>query len=315
MNDVQERAANDPKAAAIYHQIQAAAKSASKTSGRPVGTQEYLVRHALESFLDRLNQTPHGDDFVLKGGILLAAYGIRRPTKDVDTEAIATDLTPANLARIAADVAALEAADGVAFDLASLTVDEIREDAEYTGLRLKVTTYIATAQVLVAWDVSAGDPIVPDARMVDVSRVLGGPVKLLGYSPETIIAEKGVTILQRGTTSTRWRDYVDIVQVDRHYALDRDKLVASVRAVAAYRNVDLQPAAPMLVGYGGLSQPKWAAWRRKAGVEDMSEPLLDDQVQLVCAVIDPAFSTDPGAIHVVTTAQPDGPNSRPAQRR
>lgn len=39
---------------------------AARAGSRPVGTQEYLVRHALESFLDRLNQTPHGDDFVLK---------------------------------------------------------------------------------------------------------------------------------------------------------------------------------------------------------------------------------------------------------
>lgn len=293
MNDIQASAANDPRAEEVYRQLQAAARSATRTGNRPVGTQEYLVRHALESFLDRLNQTTHGDDFVLKGGILLAAYGIRRPTKDVDAEAIATDLTPENLTRIATDVAAVEVADGVAFDLDSLTVEEIREDAEYTGLRLKVTSYISTAKVLVAWDVSAGDPIVPDARMIEVPRVLGTPVKLLGYVPETIVAEKGVTILQRGITSTRWRDYVDIVQVDRHYDLDRDKLVASVAAVAKYRDVDLRPAAPLLEGYGDLSQAKWAAWRRKAGVEDMSEALLDDQMRLVCAVVDPVFSTDP----------------------
>jgi hypothetical protein len=45
----------------------------------------------LESFLDRLTDTDHGQHFVLKGGILLAAYGARRPTKDVDAEAIKLD--------------------------------------------------------------------------------------------------------------------------------------------------------------------------------------------------------------------------------
>jgi hypothetical protein len=45
---------------------------------------DYLIRQALESFLDRLTQTVHVGDFVLQGGILLAAYGARRPTKDVD---------------------------------------------------------------------------------------------------------------------------------------------------------------------------------------------------------------------------------------
>jgi hypothetical protein len=30
-------------------------------------TQEYLIRHTLESFLDRLSRTAHAGDFVLKG--------------------------------------------------------------------------------------------------------------------------------------------------------------------------------------------------------------------------------------------------------
>ncbi|MFT4216320.1 MAG: nucleotidyl transferase AbiEii/AbiGii toxin family protein, partial [Micropruina sp.] len=47
-----------------------------------------------------------------------------------------------------------------------------------------------------------------------IDRVLGDPIELLGYAPETTIAEKGVTILERGITS-RWRDYVDIVQLAR----------------------------------------------------------------------------------------------------
>ena len=45
----------------------------------------------LESFLDRLTRTRHAQDFVLKGGILLASYGVRRPTKDLDAEAISAD--------------------------------------------------------------------------------------------------------------------------------------------------------------------------------------------------------------------------------
>lgn len=116
------------------------------------------------------------------------------------------------------------------------------------------------------------------------------PGALLGYAPETIVAEKGVTILQRGATSTRWRDYVDIVQVAQHYDLNHDTLVAAVKAVAQYRDVRLEPTAPLLEGYGALSQAKWAAWRRKAGVEALSEEHLVDQMRLVCAVLDPVFT-------------------------
>jgi hypothetical protein len=67
---------------AVFRQIQNKARSDGVKDGRPTPTAEYLTRHALDSFLDRLTRTEHRDGFVLKGGILLATYGIRRPTSD-----------------------------------------------------------------------------------------------------------------------------------------------------------------------------------------------------------------------------------------
>lgn len=84
----------------VYRQIQKAARAAATQYGIPAPTQEYLIRHALESFLDRLNHTPHRNDFVLKGGLLLGAYGVRRPTKDVDSNAISADVTPEHLKQV-----------------------------------------------------------------------------------------------------------------------------------------------------------------------------------------------------------------------
>lgn len=78
----------------VFKQLQRRARSVAGRSGEPAPTAEYLTRHALESFLDRLTQTEHADDFILKGGILLGVYGVRRPTKDVDAEAVSTSVTP-----------------------------------------------------------------------------------------------------------------------------------------------------------------------------------------------------------------------------
>ena len=71
----------------VFHTLQAKARSTASKTGAPTPTQEYMIRHLHESFLDRLGRSGHGDDFVLKGGILLAAYGVRRPTKDADANA------------------------------------------------------------------------------------------------------------------------------------------------------------------------------------------------------------------------------------
>ena len=58
----------------------------------------------------------------------------------------------------------------------------------------------------------AGAVAAVSARLEDrASGVRRAAVKALAT-----IAEKGVTILERGRTSTRWRDYVDIVALAEH---------------------------------------------------------------------------------------------------
>jgi hypothetical protein len=120
-------------------------------------------------------------------------------------------------------------------------------------------------------------------------RVVGEPFQVRGYAKETIMAEKGVTILQRGVSSTRWRDYVDIVRLASG-GFDRAELLGSARAVARYREVTLEPVAPHLDGYGELMQRKWSAWRRTHGEESQTEESLDAQVALVAQVLDTVFA-------------------------
>ena len=273
----------------VFRRLQSAARSVAAKTGTGAPTQEYLIRHTLESFLERLTRTTHAEDFVLKGGILLAAYGVRRPTKDADANAVGADVTAEHLIAVVHDIAAVETADGVVFDLESMSVQEIREHADYPGFRVRVGVSIGPWKGAAAWDVSTGDPIVPAPRQVRIDRVLGDPIVLLGYAPETTIAEKGVTILERGIASTRWRDYVDIVQLARQ-GIDTGELLRSAQAVARYRDVTLEPIAPHVAGYGQVGQAKWAAWRRKESLEAVCEADLDQQMALVASYLDPVFS-------------------------
>ncbi|MEY4508740.1 MAG: hypothetical protein RLZZ450_862 [Pseudomonadota bacterium] len=43
-------------------------------------TDEYLQTHALESFVERLAASESAGNFTLKGGVLLSAFHVRRPT-------------------------------------------------------------------------------------------------------------------------------------------------------------------------------------------------------------------------------------------
>jgi hypothetical protein len=55
----------------------------AKDTHRP--TDELHQLYALEGFLDRLSRSSHHPNFVLKGGVLLAAYAERRPTRGGET--------------------------------------------------------------------------------------------------------------------------------------------------------------------------------------------------------------------------------------
>jgi hypothetical protein len=67
-----------------YLELRAIARKAGRASD------EYLRLYALEGFLLRLAASDNSEDFVLKGGVLLAAYQLRRPTADIDFAALNT---------------------------------------------------------------------------------------------------------------------------------------------------------------------------------------------------------------------------------
>lgn len=57
-------------------------RNEARRSDRP--TRGLLQPYVLEGFLDRLANSDARERFVLKGGVLLAAFDARRPTNDVD---------------------------------------------------------------------------------------------------------------------------------------------------------------------------------------------------------------------------------------
>jgi hypothetical protein len=76
------RPARDTTAGRVYLDLRRKARAEAR------GTDELLVLYVLERFLYRLSISEFRDRFVLKGGMLLAAFDERRPTRD------APDLSP-----------------------------------------------------------------------------------------------------------------------------------------------------------------------------------------------------------------------------
>jgi Nucleotidyl transferase AbiEii toxin, Type IV TA system len=222
----------------------------------------------LEGFLLRLAQAPDRNRLVLKGGVLLAAYHLRRPTADIDIAAIRVPNELPAVRQLVVDVAgfALPAQldDGLSFDLSAVRAEAIREEDVYGGVLVRLRASLATAREPFHVDVNVGDPIWPAPREISLPRLLDQePIRLMGYSMEMILAEKVVTSIQRGQANTRWRDFADIYLLTGRHAFRAGQVRQALQAVANHRNVELMGIRGALTGYAEISQSRWAAWRSK----------------------------------------------------
>ncbi len=259
----------------------------AREDGRPVD--ELLQLYVLEGYLARLVASPSAEQFVLKGGILLAAFGERRATRDVDLQAHDLDNDAQAIQRAVCDIARVDLDDGIIFDADTASAEVIRDEEAYTGLRVSMSAQLASARPHFHVDVSVGDPITPPPIELHVPRLLGGEVIVRGYPLAMVHAEKIITAISRGTVSTRWRDFADIYLLSRHHPVDGGELVASIRDVADHRQTEPAPLARVLDGYGDIGQQRWAAWRRKQRLDDRLPERFEDVVTAVIGFADPAI--------------------------
>lgn len=230
-------------------------------------TAELLQLYVLESFLRRLVRSRHDERLVLKGGLLLAAFELRRATRDVDLLALHTDNDPQAVERLVVEVASVEVEDGVVFPPDTTTAGTIRDGDVYPGVRAVLEAHLATPRIKFSVDVNVGDPVVPAPARTAVPALLGSEtIDVLAYPKSMVVAEKLVTALQRGRASTRWRDFADLFVLVEG-ALPEADVVEAVRAVASHRGIPLHPLAEVLAGMPNEAQRHWAVWRARHGAE------------------------------------------------
>ncbi|BCJ37125.1 hypothetical protein Athai_46280 [Actinocatenispora thailandica] len=252
--------------------------------------QELQTLYVLEALLARIAVSPYQRDFVLKGGVLLAAFAVRRPTKDIDLQAHRLSNDADQVAQRVREVAAIDVPDGVVFDLDSVVARVIRDDDEYAGIRVKLVGTLGRARITIGVDVNFGDPIWPEPGLIELPRVIDvgrAPVEILGYPLSMVIAEKIVTAVDRGVANTRWRDFADVYTLIRVHTLQATEVRGSMEAVAAYRDVELVPLLPALAGMSQQAQSKWRAWRVRIGRDGDLPADFADALSAVARFTDP----------------------------
>lgn len=266
-------------------------------------TDELLQIFALEGFLARLAASPHAQQLVLKGGVLLAAFDARRPTRDIDLQGQRISNDVDQLRDLVATIAAIDLGDGLEFDASGATAETIRDEDAYNGVRISFNADLSVAKLHLHIDINVGDPVWPEPQEIMLPRLLEGAIALRGYPLAMVYAEKLVTAVQRGLANTRWRDFADIYLLSRRHDVGGTELAEAAARVAAHRQTELAPLASVLEGYAPIAQPKWQAWRRKQRLEDRLPERFNELLKAVIDFGDPPLRGEAGAFRWSATDQ------------
>lgn len=165
----------------------------------------------LERLLERISRSEYKDNFILKGGMLVAALvGVdMRSTIDMDATIKSFPVDPESIEAVFNVILGVPMDDGVEMTLKR--VDEIRDEDQYNGYRVSIEAVMDNARVPIKVDITTGEEITPKEVIYTFDLLLEDrSIDILAYNIETVIAEKFKTLLTRGITNTRMRDFYDI---------------------------------------------------------------------------------------------------------
>ncbi len=242
-----------------------------------------LTRFGIERFLYRLSQLPAREVLLLKGALLFDLWFDvpHRPTRDADFLGFGP-MDAKALATTIRDICAVVADDGMVFDPDSITVEEIREDARYGGLRVRLLGKLGNARVTLQLDVGYGDAVTPgpdEALYPTLLEDMPAP-RLRVYPRASVVAEKLEAIVSLGMGNSRMKDYFDVRAMAREGALDEKLLGEAIAATFGRRKTAVPAQVPL-----GLSEEFWrdpaklAQWRAFKARNRLDAPELEAVVR------------------------------------
>mgnify|MGYP000023045788 CR=1 FL=1 len=200
---------------------------------------QILMRnYMMERFLERISLSEYKNQFILKGGMLVAAMvGLdARATMDLDATIKGTNVSVEDVEMIISQIISIPLDDGVSFRVKRIS--EIMEEADYPGVRVSMETKFDGVITPLKIDISTGDIITPREIKYNFNLMLENrTIEVWAYNLETVLAEKLETVISRNVTNTRMRDFYDIYILQQLYGeqLSKDVLWDALVATAKKR--------------------------------------------------------------------------------
>ena len=256
----------------------------------------------MERFLFRLSVSPYCDKFILKGALMLSAWGApsTRPTRDIDLLGYLPNQMETLVETIREICLQEVELDALIFDSASATGMVIKEDADYEGVRITFRGSLDNIPIPMQIDIGFGDIVFPAALVTEYPVILNhSRPKLRCYSRETAIAEKFEAMVKLGLLNSRMKDFFDIWLLSRQFEFDGTTLCAAIRATFERRRTPLPTIAPPALtlefGTDRHKSIQWMAFIKKGRLVNQTPPLGDVVVLLEAFLMPPTLEAEPNA--------------------
>ena len=253
-----------------------------------------LTLYLIERLLYRISISEYADKFVLKGGVLLyiVLEEKARATKDIDMLARQLNNSLENVEAIFKSVCEIKEDDAIEFDLNTLTVEKIKEDADYEGVRVKVTAFLDRTKKVLQMDIGFGDVIVPCATEIEYPSLLEMKKPLLkAYSMESVIAEKFEAMIYLAEANSRMKDFYDICILSQKYNFQGKVLKEAIQTTFKHRKTPLQSIPTLFTSEFRESKEKkqqWNAFKKRISSKEELEffEVIDKLVKFLKPIYD-----------------------------
>ena len=213
-------------------------KDLIRNLSKEVGIEAHVLirKYMMERFLERVSSSKYNGSFILKGGMLVAAFvGVEaRATMDIDTTIKGIPVTIIDMERTITEISNIDLEDNVKFRIKK--VSEIMDEAEYPGIRFSMDAVLDGAVIPLKIDISTGDVITPREMAYSYKLMFEDrTIPIMTYPIETVLAEKLETVISRSITNTRMRDFYDIHILLKSQNIDADILALALERTAKKR--------------------------------------------------------------------------------
>lgn len=255
-----------------------AEKVKAKAKARGQDVPQALQKLAQERIACRLYAYEESEHLVVTGGCLYhwcpTMADMNRPTADIDLHSYECE-THDEILNLFKKAFQIEDNDGWNFEVSKTTILE-HEHGEYNGLRVHIVGHLGRVRVSTYADVGlGGEPPVGLRELRIRPQIEGQSSQTIKAQPfEYSIAEKLHSIVVRGLTNTRLKDYRDLFVLSRR-GFDGETIRAAVEHTFRQRSTELPARLPvgLSAAYANVRQADWQRHLKKSRITGMPQDL------------------------------------------